>query len=166
MREDPRAFVAEAHGCAPDEILSVRYDEAERCVYAVTVHGQKLRVTGDGSVDVLVGPRVPTPDVEIAAPLAPVETDEDVLRPLEPPGELEEIVMEGEVLHPLPREDLADRYEIFPGKDGWYVRRVDGHNGQTELVSEAYTRKATALRRARDLAGPESLEVVVLDAGA
>ena len=41
--------------------------------------------------------------------------------------------------------------EVFNGRDGqWYVRAV-ARNGQRIVVSEGYTRKASALRAARRL---------------
>lgn len=40
------------------------------------------------------------------------------------------------------------RIQVFPGKDGWHYR-VRSINGQILLVSESYTRRASALRAAR-----------------
>lgn len=44
------------------------------------------------------------------------------------------------------------------------VRRVDGHNGQTEWVSEPYANRSNGVRAARKAAAPEGLAVKVLDA--
>ena len=67
----------------------------------------------------------------------------------------------------------TDRLEVVPVDETsalplslrrHFVRRIDGHNGQTEWAAQSYATRYSATRAAKKAAKPEGLPVLVLDA--
>lgn len=148
LARDPRGFGA---------VLDLRYDPAEAAAYVVTDAGQKVRVSSDGTVELLVGPGIAGPEIVDAAAAVPAPSG---LAP-EPP---EAILAESP--GPLPPTDPGvelDRVERFPGKDGrWYFHGV-ARNGEIVYPSEGYASKRNAGRPARTLADRFGVDVADLD---
>lgn len=130
--------IGAATGIAPDEIvvLGSRIEPSGSAI-VVTNQGQKVRITTDGEVQVLMGPGRPVTD--IYEPPEPADTPPDDLPKLE---DEQPSVKEGE-----PQGD-PDHFELFKGEDKeWYFRRVAA-NGETVSASEGYRRLKDAAAEA------------------
>lgn len=127
---------------SPEDVLGTR-PETTGDLIAVTKFGNKVRITTDGEVQVLMGPGMPaTPDVyeppEIEAPAVDVDL---------PPA------LEGNAADDEDEPDAADdTFEVFKGEDKeWYIRQV-APNGEVVLISEGHKRLKDAMEEAERVA--------------